>query len=54
MNAAEPDYIFDPCWVIEPDGRIWLREVSLIRNPKIDDEAANRYLEEHEDEVQMP
>lgn len=34
MNVDnEPDYIFDPCWVIEPDGRIWLREVSVIRNP---------------------
>lgn len=31
--TEEPNYIFDPCWVIEPDGRMWIREISLIRNP---------------------
>ena len=39
MNARDAfmkppkNYIFDPCWVMRPDGSMWLREISVIPDP---------------------
>lgn len=34
MEQLNSDYIFDPCFVIRPDGSMHLREISIIPNPE--------------------
>lgn len=33
-KTPEPNYIFDPSYVIRPDGSLYIREVSIIPNPE--------------------
>lgn len=33
-KEPEPNYIFDPSYVVRPDGSLYLREVSIIPNPE--------------------
>lgn len=33
-TMTEPNYILDPSWIVRPDGSLYLREISIIPNPK--------------------